>query len=184
MMEAGELLGMSERQFRRYRDRYEEAGEAGLLDRRLGKISTRRVPAEAIEEMLMLYRHRWLEREAFSRAPAARSPFQLGLYLHQDAAARGGLVDRAKRRGAHRRKRPWKPCEGMMLHQDGSRHAWVEGQPPLDLIVTMDHATSTTYSAVLVEEEGTASSLLGLMEPLRPKDCRRASTRIAAATIS
>lgn len=32
MMEAGELLGMSERQFRRYRDRYEEAGEAGLLD--------------------------------------------------------------------------------------------------------------------------------------------------------
>lgn len=51
---------MSERQFRRYRDRYEEAGEAGLLDRRLGKISTRRVPAEAIEEMLELYRHRYL----------------------------------------------------------------------------------------------------------------------------
>ena len=45
MMEAGELLGMSERQFRRYRDRYEEAGEEGLLDRRLGKLSTRRVPA-------------------------------------------------------------------------------------------------------------------------------------------
>ncbi|TPL39017.1 helix-turn-helix domain-containing protein [Mesorhizobium sp. B2-4-5] len=43
MTEAGELLGMSERQFRRYRDRYEEAGEAGLLDRRLGKNSTRRV---------------------------------------------------------------------------------------------------------------------------------------------
>ena len=52
MLEAGELLGMSERQFRRYRDRYEEAGEEGLRDRRLGKISTRRVPAEAIEEML------------------------------------------------------------------------------------------------------------------------------------
>ncbi|RUY22047.1 helix-turn-helix domain-containing protein [Mesorhizobium sp. M7A.F.Ca.US.001.04.2.1] len=38
------MLGMSERQFRRYRERYEEAGEAGLLDRRLGKLSTRRVP--------------------------------------------------------------------------------------------------------------------------------------------
>ena len=56
MQEAGELLGMSERQFRRYRDRYEEDGEDGLRDRRLGKISTRRVPAEAIEEMLELYR--------------------------------------------------------------------------------------------------------------------------------
>ena len=30
MLEAGELLGMSERQFRRYRDRYEEEGLAGL----------------------------------------------------------------------------------------------------------------------------------------------------------
>jgi hypothetical protein len=35
MLEAGELLGMSERQFRRYRDRYEEDGLAGLVHRRL-----------------------------------------------------------------------------------------------------------------------------------------------------
>jgi hypothetical protein len=34
-MEAGELLGCSERQFRRYRRRYEEEGLAGLADRRL-----------------------------------------------------------------------------------------------------------------------------------------------------
>jgi hypothetical protein len=75
-----------------------------------------------------------------------------------------GLVERAKRRGAHRRKRERKPYEGMMLHQDGSRHAWVEGQPPLDLIVTMDDATSTIYSAFLVEEEGTASTFRSLLE--------------------
>jgi hypothetical protein len=75
-----------------------------------------------------------------------------------------GLVERAKRRGAHRRKRERKPCEGMMLHQDGSQHVWLEGQPPLDLIVTMDDATSTIYSAFLVEQEGTISSLRGLRE--------------------
>ena len=75
-----------------------------------------------------------------------------------------GLVDRAKRRGAHRRKRERKPCEGMMLHQDGSRHEWLAGAPMLDLIVTMDDATSTIYSAFLVEEEGTASSFRGLLE--------------------
>lgn len=51
-----------------------------------------------------------------------------------------------------------------MLHQDGSRHGWLEGQPPLDLIVTMDDATSTIYSAFLVEEEGTVSTLRGLLE--------------------
>ena len=33
MLDAGELLGMSERQFRRYRDRYEEEGLDGLVDR-------------------------------------------------------------------------------------------------------------------------------------------------------
>jgi hypothetical protein len=51
-----------------------------------------------------------------------------------------------------------------MLHQDGSQHVWLEGQPPLDLIVTMDDATSTIYSAFLVEQEGTISSLCGLRE--------------------
>ena len=43
MMEAGELLGMSERQFRRYRERFEDEGEAGLVDRRLGKPSPKRM---------------------------------------------------------------------------------------------------------------------------------------------
>lgn len=51
-----------------------------------------------------------------------------------------------------------------MLHQDGSRHGWLAGQSPLDLIVTMDDATSTIYSALLVEEEGTASTFRGLLE--------------------
>jgi transposase InsO family protein len=75
-----------------------------------------------------------------------------------------GLVERARRRGAHRRKRERKPCEGMMLHQDGSRAAWLTDQPTLDLIVTMDDATSTVYSAFLVEEEGTASSFAALLD--------------------
>jgi len=52
----------------------------------------------------------------------------------------------------------------MMLHQDGSRFAWLDGQPQLDLIVTMDDATSTIYSAFLVEEEGTWSSLQGIRD--------------------
>src|SRR5271168_645995 len=52
----------------------------------------------------------------------------------------------------------------MMLHQDGSRHAWLEGGPPLDLIVTLDDATGAIYSAFLVEEEGTASTFRALKE--------------------
>jgi hypothetical protein len=63
-----------------------------------------------------------------------------------------------------RRKRERKPCTGMMLHQDGSPYAWLEGAPELDLIVTLDDATSEIYSAFLVEEEGTVSTFRALVE--------------------
>jgi hypothetical protein len=52
----------------------------------------------------------------------------------------------------------------MLVHQDGSRHVWLEGQPGLDLIVTMDDATSEVLSMFLVEEEGTASTFQALRE--------------------
>ena len=71
---------------------------------------------------------------------------------------------KAPRKGAHRRKRERRPLPGMMLHQDGSRHAWLEGQGALDLIVTMDDATGAIYSAFLVEEEGTASTFRALRQ--------------------
>ena len=38
-VEAGELLGLSERYFSRLRDAYADRGEEGLLDRRRGRVS-------------------------------------------------------------------------------------------------------------------------------------------------
>jgi transposase len=166
MMEAGELLGMSERQFRRYRDRYEEEGLEGLLDRRLGRQSVRRVPEGERQRMLELYRAfygGWNVKHFHEHLRESHS-FAWGYTWTKTQLHAAGLVERSRRRGAHRRKRPRKPCEGMMLHQDGSRFAWLAEQAPLDLIVTMDDATSTIYSAFLIEEEGTASSLRGLLE--------------------
>ena len=166
MMEAGELLGMSERQFRRYRERYEEEGLAGLIDRRLGKPSPQRVPAAEGSRMLELYReaYRGWNVKHFHEQLRRDHGFRWGYTWVKTQLHTAGLVERAKRRGAHRRKRERKPCAGMMLHQDGSRAAWLAGSAPLDLIVTMDDATSTIYSAFLVEEEGTTSSMRALLE--------------------
>jgi len=166
MMEAGELLGMSERQFRRYRERFEEEGDAGLIDRRLGKPSRKRIEAVEIERMVELYRttYRGWNVKHFHEHGVRDHKFAWGYTWTKAQLHAAGLVERAKRRGAHRRKRERKPCEGMMLHQDGSQHSWLAGQAPLDLIVTMDDATSTIYSAFLVEQEGTVSSLRGLLE--------------------
>jgi transposase len=165
-LEAGELLGCSERQFRRYRDRYDEEGVAGLIDRRLGRASAKRVPTEEVEWMRDQYRtrHQGWSVKHFHEHLAKQHGFRWGYTWTKTQLHTAGLVERAARRGAHRRKRPRKPCEGMMLHQDASRFAWLADGPELDLIVTMDDATSTIYSAFLVEEEGTASTLRALLE--------------------
>jgi len=171
MLEAAEILGMSERQFRRYRDRYEEDGLEGLKDRRLGKPSPKRVPAEQTRAMLDLYKRSYSgwNVKHFHEHLIRDHGFRWGYTWVKAQLHAANLVERAKRRGAHRRKRERKPFAGMMLHQDGSRAAWLAGVAPLDLIVTMDDATSTIYSAFLAEEEGTASSFRGLFEVFTTK---------------
>ena len=165
-IEAGELLGCSERQFRRYRQRYEEDGVEGLMDRRLGRASEKRVPVDEIVWMLDQYRnhHQGWTVKHFHEHLQEQHSFRWGYTWTKAQLHAAGLVERAKRLGAHRRKRPRKPCIGMMLHQDASRFAWLAGQGELDLVVTMDDATSEIYSAFLVEEEGTVSSFRGLVD--------------------
>jgi transposase len=164
--EAAELLGVGERTFRRWRDRYDEEGEAGLLDRRLGKASGKRVPGDRAEEVEALYRERYqgFTVKHFHEHLVKDHGFGWSYTWTKLHLQWSGLVAKAPRKGAHRRKRERRPLPGMMLHQDGSRHEWLEGQPPLDLIVTMDDATGTIYSAFLIEEEGTASSFRALNE--------------------
>ena len=165
-LEAAEALGMSERTFRRWARRFEDEGEAGLMDRRLGRRSGRAVPDEEAEEVERLYRERYAGFTAkhFHEHLVRAHGFRWGYTWTKTYLQRRGLLAKAPRRGAHRRKRPRRPLVGMMLHQDASTHGWLAGRPPLDLVVTLDDATSTLYSAILVEEEGTMSSFLGLAE--------------------
>ena len=164
--EAAELLGIGERTFRRWRQRFEDEGEAGLLDRRLGKASGKRVPSDRSEEVDALYRTRYAGFTAkhFHEHLVKEHNFSWGYTWTKTFLYSKGLLEKAKRRGAHRRKRERRPLPGMMLHQDGSMHVWLAGQPALDLIVTLDDATSAIYSAFLIEEEGTASTFRALME--------------------
>ena len=164
--EAAELLGIGERTFRRWRQRFEDEGEAGLLDRRLGKASGKRVPSDRSEEVDALYRTRYAGFTAkhFHEHLVKEHNFSWGYTWTKTFLYSKGLLEKAKRRGAHRRKRERRPLPGMMLHQDGSMHVWLAGQPALDLIVTLDDATSAIYSAFLIKEEGTASTFRALTE--------------------
>jgi transposase len=167
-LEAAELLGMSERTFRRWARRFEADGEDGLIDRRLGRCSGRAVPEATAAQVERLYRDRYggFTAKHFHEHLVRHHGFSWGYTWTKTYLQNRGLLAKAPRRGAHRRKRPRRPMVGMMLHQDASRHAWLAGRAPLDLVITLDDATSAIYSALLVEEEGTVSSFAGLAETI------------------
>jgi transposase len=169
--EAAEMLGISGRSFRRWRDRYNEDGEDGLLDRRVGKPSPKQAPESELARMRQLYVEMYggFTVKHFHEKLQKRHGYTLCYTVTRLALQRAGLVAAAPRKGAHRRKRPRRPMAGMMLHQDGSRHAWLAAHPALDLVITLDDATNEIYSAFLVEEEGTASSFRGFAETIAAK---------------
>lgn len=167
--EAARILGVGDRTFRRYVERYTEGGVDGLLDRRLVQVSHRRAPVDEVLAVIGRYRdfhdgwnvkhfHAWYRREG-----GARSYTWVKSRLQE-----AGCVVKASGHGKHRKKRERAPIEGMMIHQDGSTHAWVPGKQ-WDLILTMDDATSTHYSLFFVEEEGTYSSFQGMRDVIEQK---------------
>ena len=169
--EAADVLGIGLSTFWRWRRRYEAEGADGLYDRRLGRVSARRAPTDEVMRVLELFETRYgdFSVKHFNEQLVRNHGFRWGYTWTKNTLQAAGQVKKAKRRGAHRRKRPRRPLVGMMLHQDGSRREWVPGQV-WDLIVTKPapaqagDATSEIYSGFFVEEEGTMSSFQGLGE--------------------
>ena len=165
MAEAVEMLGVTERTFRRWSGRDDTEGAEGLQDRRIGRASARAVPVDEALRMVTLYESRytgWTVKHVHERWQQEHGGTRAYRWTKKTLQA-AGQVTRAPRRGAHRKKRPRTPLPGMMLHQDGSTHEWVPGCQG-DVIVTLDEATTEIYSAFFVEEEGTQSRLQGVRE--------------------
>jgi hypothetical protein len=161
--EAAEILGMSDRTFRRYVSRYDEEGMEGIMDKRLTQASHRRAPVDEVLEVGRQYeRYRgWSVRHFYGKY---REWEGIRSYTWvKNTLQSKGMVSKAAKRGVHRKRRERSPLPGMMLHQDGSRHEWVPGKM-WDLIVTMDDATNEHYSMFFLKEEGTVSSLRGVRD--------------------
>ena len=162
--QAAEILGISDRSMRRWRERYEEGGYDGLFDRRKGKPSPKRLPVAVVEQVLGLYRDRYFDLNVRHFHEKLQSEHEIELsYTWVKLALQGaGLVTRGRKRGVHRKRRPRRPLPGMLLHIDGSHHRWFQDERWYDLIVILDDATSEIYYAQLVEEESTATVLAAL----------------------
>src|SRR5713101_8012604 len=169
--QAAEILGISDRHMRRWRERYVEEGYNGLFDRRRGQPSRRRVPMATVEKVFALYREKYfdLNVQHFHEKLQAEHGIELSYTWVKQALQGAGLVARGRKRGVHRKRRERRPLPGMLLHIDGSRHQWFQDERWYDLIVILDDATSEIYYAQLVEEESTVTVMAGLREVIERK---------------
>jgi transposase len=168
---AAEIIGVSDRTMRRWRERLEKNGYAGLADRRKGKPSAQRIPLARVEEVLQLYKERYydLNIRHFHEKLRDQHDIELSYTWVQKALQGAGLVARRHKRGPHRQRRPRRALPGMLLHIDGSKHQWLNDDRWYDLIVILDDATSEIYYANLVEEESTRTVMAGLREVIETK---------------
>ena len=164
--QAAEVLGISDRQMRRWRWRYEQHGYDGLYGRRRGTPSPRRVPLAVVERVLELYREKYFDLNVrhFHEKLREEHGIQLSYTWVKLALQGAGLVRRRRQRGPHRKRRPRRPLPGMLLHLDGSSHRWFSDDRWYDLLVVLDDATSEIYYAQLVEQESTRTVLAALRQ--------------------
>jgi transposase len=169
--QAAEIIGISDRQMRRWRASYEEFGFRGLFDRRRGKPSPRRVSLATLERVLELYRERYFDLNVrhFHEKLTGEHQIELSYSWVKGVLQGAGLIARGRKRGQHRKRRPRRPLPGMLLHIDGSEHRWFQDERWYDLLVILDDASSEIYYAQLVEEESSTTVLAGLQEVIARK---------------
>jgi transposase len=168
-LQAAEIVGVTDRSMRRWRERYQEFGYDGLFDRRLGKRSPQRVAVAVVEQVLGLYRDKYFDLNVshFHEKLGQDHGIELSYTWVKKALQGAGLVAADKKRGVHRKRRERRPLPGMLLHIDGSHHRWFQDERWYDLIVILDDATSQIYYAQLVQEESTLTVMAGLQEVIQ-----------------
>jgi len=164
--QAAEILGISARQMRRWKQRYQEYGYDGLYDRRRQRPSPRRVAVETVEQVLSLYREQYFDFNVrhFHEKLTEKHGMELSYSWVKAVLQGAGLVAKRKQRGVHRKRRQRRPLPGMLLHLDGSQHQWFQDERWYDLLVVLDDASSEIYYAQLVESESTWTVMQALRE--------------------
>jgi transposase len=165
---AAEILGMSPRSLRRWRERYEREGYCGLIDHRRGAPSQRRVPVAAVEQVLRLYRERYrgFNGRHFHEIARREHGVTLSDSFVKQALQTAGLLKKARVRGRHRRRREPRACFGEMLHIDGRPHAWLalRAAETQVLIAVVDEATTRVLAAALWPAETTVAIMTTLRD--------------------
>src|SRR3954466_6451151 len=100
-LSAAEIIGVTPRTMRRWRERLEKHGYDGLRDRRRGKGSQKRVPLAVCEQVLELYETRYHDFNVkhFHEKLGEEHGLKLSYTWVKRALQGAGLVARHKKRG-------------------------------------------------------------------------------------
>ena len=131
-----------------------------------GARARKRIAMKTAEKVLQLYREKYFDFNVrhFHEKLGEEHGVQISYTWVKMALQGAGLVNKQRRRGTHRRRRPRRPLPGMLVHIDASKHAWFGDGRHYDLITILDDATSEIYYAQLVEEEGTRTLMPAVRE--------------------
>jgi len=163
---AAQLLGVSERQARRMKQRYKRDGPAAIAHGNRG-----RRPANAIPDEV---------RTLIQEAARTRYAGYNHSHMHEMLAEEHGVIvsrptlarvlraagirsPRRRRPQKHRSRRERMSQEGMLIQVDASHHDWLEGRGPrLVLLGGVDDATGAIVCARFGERED-AAGYLGML---------------------
>ena len=168
---AADILGMSARTLRRWRERYEQQGYVGLVDKRLHRPSIRRVAAPEVERLLRLYRERYqgFNVRHFHQIAGREHGVTVSYSFLKHTLQAAGLVKKHRARGRHRRRREPRACFGELLHLDGSVHEWfaLDSEARPCLIAVSDDATKRVLHAAFYPSESRQAVMTSLAAVLR-----------------
>jgi len=159
--EAAGMLGLTSRQVRRLRRAYERDGPGGLISRRRGRPSNRRLSVALRREALATLRSRY---EGFGPTLAHEKLTELhGLELSVETLRHwmiedGLWIPRTCREPRVQQPRHRRPCRGELVQIDGCDHEWFEERAgPCTLLVFVDDATSALMELLFCESESAFS---------------------------
>lgn len=168
-IQAAEICGITARQMRRLKRRWEQRGYDGLVDGRRGTPRRRRVPMQTIAQLCALRRERYWDFSVqhFWEKATEEHGLRISYTWAKLALQAAGLAEKSPGRGKYRRRRERRARRGLLLHLDASTHEWLPGQPRWDLVVVLDDADGRILFARFVPQEGTLSTLEALLHVLR-----------------
>src|SRR4249920_2111757 len=145
VVEAGIVIGVSERQCYRIKARVTKRGAKGVVHGNRGRPCKRKTKEKEVKRVVELAKgkYRGFNDRHLTEKLAEQEKLEISREKVRQILRSAGIASPRKRRGnKHRSRRERKAAEGMMLQVDGSPHDWLEGRGPwLCLVGAIDDAT-------------------------------------------